>query len=49
MNGAPDDPLASFVQPPRDEKEKPMERTVSIIRSDLAFAAGSWIPLVAAR
>jgi hypothetical protein len=40
--------LAPPVPPLRDEKEKPMERNVSIIRSDLASAAGSWIPLVAA-
>jgi hypothetical protein len=37
------------VPPLDDEKESPMERNVSIIRSDLAFAAGLRNPLVTAR
>ena len=47
MNDAPDDSRRRAAA--RDEEERPMERNVSIIRSDLASAAGLRIPLVTAR
>jgi hypothetical protein len=48
MNEAPDDSRRRAAA--RDEEERPMERNMSIIRSDLAFAAGLRNPsLVTAR